>query len=170
MNENKRAIATDLKRLDAHVVQSNEYKDAPELTDEQLARADLHQGGKLIRRGRPLSPTRKKAIKLRIDPDVLAIFRASGPGWQTRINDALRMAAAVVARTGSPLSFRTDNRTFVVRPATAPARKPARIVARKPATASKATAKKTAAGTSAPAKKATKRTTGKRRQVLKRRA
>lgn len=45
------AIATDLKRL-AHRVQPEEYEDAPELTDDQLAAADLHEGGKLIRRGR----------------------------------------------------------------------------------------------------------------------
>jgi hypothetical protein len=35
----------------------NEYVDAPELTDEQLAEADLREGDKLIRRGRPPSET-----------------------------------------------------------------------------------------------------------------
>jgi len=45
------------------------------------------------RRGRPPSEHPKEAIKLRIDPDVLAYFRATGPGWQTRMNDALRRAA-----------------------------------------------------------------------------
>jgi uncharacterized protein (DUF4415 family) len=101
MPKNKNAIATDLKRLDAHVVQPHEYEDAPELTDTQLAAADVHEGGKLIRRGRPPSPTRKQSVKLRIDPDVLAVWRASGPGWQTRINDTLKRAAAVVVRTGN---------------------------------------------------------------------
>ena len=34
-----RCIATDRKRLDTHVIAPSEYKDAPELTDEELARA-----------------------------------------------------------------------------------------------------------------------------------
>jgi hypothetical protein len=50
MPKNKNPIATDLKRLDAHIVQPHEYEDAPELTDAQLAAADVHEGGKLIRR------------------------------------------------------------------------------------------------------------------------
>lgn len=44
-------------------------------------------------RGRPLSEAPKETISLRIDQDVLAHFRATGPGWQTRMNDALRKAA-----------------------------------------------------------------------------
>ncbi len=44
------------------------------------------------RRGRPAGSRQavtKEAVKLRIDPDVLATFRASGAGWQTRMNAAL---------------------------------------------------------------------------------
>src|SRR5262245_11505310 len=67
--------------------------DAPELTDEMIERADLYHGDKLVRRGRPPSDNPKKALKLRIDADVVEHFRATGPGWQTRINDALRRAA-----------------------------------------------------------------------------
>jgi|SRR5262245_51045843 len=67
--------------------------DAPEWTDEMFERADLYHGDKLIRRGRPPSDNPKKALKLRIDADVVEHFRATGPGWQTRINDALRRAA-----------------------------------------------------------------------------
>jgi uncharacterized protein (DUF4415 family) len=93
MSENKRGIATNLKALDAHVIKPDEYEDIPELTDEELARADLHEGGKLIRRGRPPSPeTRKRPVKIRLDPDLVAALRASGPGWQTRINALLRKA------------------------------------------------------------------------------
>ena len=67
--------------------------DAPEWTDEMFERADLYHGDRLIRRGRPPSDNPKKALKLRIDADVVEHFRATGPGWQTRINDALRRAA-----------------------------------------------------------------------------
>ncbi len=41
-------------------------------------------------RGRPKSPKKKLDIKLRIDPDIVAAFKATGKGWQTRMNDALR--------------------------------------------------------------------------------
>jgi uncharacterized protein (DUF4415 family) len=43
--------------------------------------------------GRPKSDHPKEAIKLRIDRDVLAHYRATGSGWQTRINDTLRRAS-----------------------------------------------------------------------------
>lgn len=41
------------------------------------------------RRGRPLGGD-KESTTIRFDRDVLAAFRASGPGWQTRMNAALR--------------------------------------------------------------------------------
>lgn len=43
-------------------------------------------------RGRPKLETPKEAIKLRLDADVLAAYRATGDGWQTRINSDLRKA------------------------------------------------------------------------------
>lgn len=50
------------------------------------------------RRGRPVGSTQavtKEAVKLRLDADVLAALRASGDGWQTRINDTLRASLAL---------------------------------------------------------------------------
>lgn len=44
------------------------------------------------KRGRPRMPDAKRAVSLRLDPDVLSHFQATGPGWQTRINDALKRA------------------------------------------------------------------------------
>lgn len=93
MTGNGRVIRSDLKKVRAHVIQPHEYDEAPEWTDEQLARAEFRIGDKLIRRGRPPLDNPKQAVKLRLDPDVLERWRASGPGWQTRINDALRKAA-----------------------------------------------------------------------------
>jgi uncharacterized protein (DUF4415 family) len=43
-------------------------------------------------RGRPKLEAPKEAIKLRLDADVLAAYRATGDGWQTRINSDLRRA------------------------------------------------------------------------------
>ena len=70
--------------------------DAPELTEEFFEKADLYYGNKLIRAGRPPSENPKVALKLRIDPDIVDYFRATGPGWQTRINDTLRKAIKLI--------------------------------------------------------------------------
>ena len=43
-----------------------------------------------VQRGRPKAATTKIATTIRLDADIMAHFRAAGPGWQTRINDALR--------------------------------------------------------------------------------
>jgi uncharacterized protein (DUF4415 family) len=67
--------------------------DAPELTDEMLDRADFYIGERLIRRGRPPSEAAKQAVSIRLDPDVIAHYRATGAGWQTRMNADLRKAA-----------------------------------------------------------------------------
>ena len=72
--------------------------DLPEITAEILERAKLGIGDRVIRRGRPPSPAPKRAIKLRLDPEVLAYYRSKGPGWQTRINETLRRAAKRKAR------------------------------------------------------------------------
>ena len=43
-----------------------------------------------LRRGRPPAAATKEHITIRLSPDVLQAFRASGQGWQTRIDGALR--------------------------------------------------------------------------------
>lgn len=69
-------------------------EDAPDLTDPYWA-------GKFdkakVRRGRPKSDTPKISTTIRLDPDVLESFKAGGPGWQSRINAALRKAAKLDA-------------------------------------------------------------------------
>jgi uncharacterized protein (DUF4415 family) len=90
MRKSKRSIGSDLRKVDAHVVAPHEYEDAPELTDEQLAKAVLSIGGK--RRGRPLSERPKRRVKLRLDADVINAYRETGQGWQMRANADLRRA------------------------------------------------------------------------------
>lgn len=41
---------------------------------------------------KPAIPGARELVSLRIDQDVLAHFQEGGPGWQDRINDALRQA------------------------------------------------------------------------------
>jgi len=73
--------------------------DPPRFTREMAERGRHMIGDTVIRearpRGRPLKPVgeRKEKVTLRLSPDVLAHFRAQGPGWQTRIDEMLRKAA-----------------------------------------------------------------------------
>ncbi len=90
MTENRRVIHTDLAKLDAHEIQLSEYDDILELTDDFFDRAEIRHGDKLIRRAGPLLDAPKKLVSLRLDQDVIDRFRAGGPGWQSRINAALR--------------------------------------------------------------------------------
>ena len=80
--------------------------DAPELTEQWFAEAGLYHGDKLVRRGRPKSAHAKQAVKLRLDPDVIAGFKRKGPGWQTRVNATLRKALKLPKVRTAPSSRR----------------------------------------------------------------
>jgi uncharacterized protein (DUF4415 family) len=68
---------------------SSSGDEAPEITDSWISEADLHHGKKLIRRGRPKLENAKQLLSLRLRPDVIASWRATGPGWQTRMAEVL---------------------------------------------------------------------------------
>lgn len=68
--------------------------DAPEWTDEMFDRAEIRIGDKVIRRGRPPGSA-KRLVSLRLDQAVIDHFRAEGPGWQSRLNEALRKVAGL---------------------------------------------------------------------------
>jgi len=68
-------------------------EDTPELTPEMLARAQsfaeiLEERG-LKPVGRPKAEVTKQPVNLRLDPEIIAHFKAGGEGWQTRINAVL---------------------------------------------------------------------------------
>lgn len=87
MNANKtasrRSLKSDLARVDAHTVKAEEYEELPELSEEMLARAKVNKGG------RPLSPNPRKSISIRLPADVIERWKATGPGWQTRMAERL---------------------------------------------------------------------------------
>ena len=63
---------------------------AAALTDPDnlpLTDAELSQFKRV--RGRPLGSGKKEQVTLRLDVQILEQFKATGSGWQTRINDAL---------------------------------------------------------------------------------
>jgi uncharacterized protein (DUF4415 family) len=93
------------RKPDPHLIDD----DNPELTDEQLA--NLRPASEVLppelyarltarrpgQRGAQKAPT-KVAVTLRLDPEVVAAFKADGPGWQTRINQALKKVVARKAK------------------------------------------------------------------------
>ena len=81
-----RTLKSDLARSDAHRVGRSEYEELPELTDEMLARAVINKGG------RPRSASPRQLISLRLPAEVIARWRATGPGWQTRMAERLSNA------------------------------------------------------------------------------
>ena len=77
--------------------------DTPELTPEWFAKAkparDVLPGlvgeksaEQLLapRRGRPPLDRPKEHVNIRLDADIVQAFKSKGPGWQTRVNSALR--------------------------------------------------------------------------------
>ncbi|MGH8460185.1 MAG: BrnA antitoxin family protein [Stenotrophobium sp.] len=80
-----RTLGSDLARVDAHVIRPSEYRELPELNDRMLARAVIKKGG------RPISTNPRKLISLRLPADVLARWKATGKGWQTRMAEKLSM-------------------------------------------------------------------------------
>lgn len=71
--------------------------DLPELTDDFFSRAKLtaevmpadFMAAVRARGGRPKSGNPKVAVSIRLDRDVVEHFKATGQGWQSRINAAL---------------------------------------------------------------------------------
>jgi uncharacterized protein (DUF4415 family) len=68
---------------------SSNRDEAPEITDSWIAEANLRRGEKLLRRGRPKLENAKQLLSLRLSPTVIASWRSTGPGWQTRMAELL---------------------------------------------------------------------------------
>jgi uncharacterized protein (DUF4415 family) len=85
----------------------HEVLDNPEWTEEMFARAKplsefAPELAESLRRARgPQKAPTKRLISLRLDQDVIEHFKATGPGWQTRINAVLREAMADAVRNAS---------------------------------------------------------------------
>ena len=79
----RRSLRSNLQQVDAHAIAPDEYADLPELTEEMVSRASLNKGG------RPVSTNPRKPISLRLPTEVIERWRATGPGWQTRMAERL---------------------------------------------------------------------------------
>ena len=69
---------TDWAKLEAMTEEEIETSDIPPLADDFFAKGELRL------------PKQKPLISIRVDDDVLAWFKAQGPGYQTRMNAVLR--------------------------------------------------------------------------------
>ncbi len=75
--------------------------DNPEWTAEDFARArplsefPPHLQAAFPRTRGPQKASTKVAISIRLSPEVIEHFKAGGPGWQSRIDDALKQVAGV---------------------------------------------------------------------------
>ncbi len=69
-------------------------EDNPEWTDDMFKHSvrfdSLPEALQSKLRGRPKAAVTKERITIRLSPDVLERFRASGDGWQTRVDAALK--------------------------------------------------------------------------------
>jgi len=79
----RRSLRSNLQQVDAHAIEPDEYADLPELTEEMLSGVSLNKGG------RPVSANPRKPISLRLPTEVIERWRATGPGWQTRMAERL---------------------------------------------------------------------------------
>jgi uncharacterized protein (DUF4415 family) len=72
-----------VSRVDAHVIQPEEYNDLPEMDEAMLAMAQVKRGG------RPVAANPRKLLSIRLPADVIERWKATGPGWQTRMAERL---------------------------------------------------------------------------------
>jgi|SRR6516225_7073676 uncharacterized protein (DUF4415 family) len=83
---------TDWEDVDSPPLTSRELAEMKPVRDAFPELAEYAARRKRGQRGRQKAPT-KRPVTLRIDRDVLASYKATGPGWQTRINEVLRRGA-----------------------------------------------------------------------------
>jgi uncharacterized protein (DUF4415 family) len=96
-------IKIDWDFVDSHPMTDKPDEDSPELTDEDFARmrpasavlpeifgaelaAEMHKP----KGSRPRKDNPKVFVGIRLDTEIVDSFKATGRGWQTRMNDALK--------------------------------------------------------------------------------
>ena len=93
MNAKSRRIGSNLRKIDSHAISAEAYAELPEVTAAMLKRAEYRVGGRMKphprHRGTQKAPT-KIALSLRLSPELVTHFKATGRGWQTRIDETLK--------------------------------------------------------------------------------
>ncbi|GAA4339409.1 hypothetical protein GCM10023144_37570 [Pigmentiphaga soli] len=97
-NASAHTLKSDLSRVDTHEIDRGEYDELPDLTEDALKRAVVNKGG------RPHSPSPKILLSVRYSREVVEFFRASGSGWQSRMDEVLREYVRRHGDVGGPTS------------------------------------------------------------------
>ncbi|MDF1631732.1 BrnA antitoxin family protein [Mycoplana sp. MJR14] len=80
------AVSDNPPLTEAEMKQARPFKEAfPEIA-EKMEKAV---------RGRPKAEQTKTPVTIRLDPDIVDHYKATGKGWQSRMNDDLRKAAGL---------------------------------------------------------------------------
>ena len=90
----KRDLARNAAR---NALESRTKKEDAAITSAAAQDPDAMPVDDLFKRkpGRPFAEITKRAVSIRLDPDVIDHFRAEGKGWQARMNQALRKSAGL---------------------------------------------------------------------------
>lgn len=102
-------MGSDLDKVDAYVNTAADYDEVPDMADADPALVTWTVGGEPVteaegraamgearkRRGRPPVEGGKVQLALRVDRDVVELFKAGGAGWHGRMNAALRKAVGL---------------------------------------------------------------------------
>ena len=105
MNENSTTFNKDWVDPDDAPELDKQWFDTatPMIEQKEVTRQEWVASLEGKKRGRPAGSNKadaKQVATLRLDPDVLAALRATGDGWQTRINDMLRASLHLGGRLG----------------------------------------------------------------------
>jgi uncharacterized protein (DUF4415 family) len=98
MNEKRKSISSDLKKLDKMKDADIDYSDIPSL-DDSFFRKEIVE-----------LPKKKDSVTLRIDHDVLEFYKGQGRGYQTLMNAVLKVYARAKQKEGQGASSKTEAR------------------------------------------------------------
>jgi uncharacterized protein (DUF4415 family) len=92
MKESSTGLKSNLHKVDQHTITPDEYAEIPELPASFFAEGKLYRDGKPVSRrprGKQKEPV-KRQLTLRLSAEVIDLFKATGRGWQARMDSALR--------------------------------------------------------------------------------
>lgn len=84
----EQSLKSDFKRVDSHKIKASEYSELAKLSNAML------DSGTVKRAGRPMATNPRLQVTIRLPESVLAAWKATGPGWQTRMAELLSKCAS----------------------------------------------------------------------------
>lgn len=88
MNAKSETIKSNLAKVDSHQNTAEDYAEIPELPDDFFEQGEVFRNGRRVRG--PQKTPKKIHLNLRLSSEVVAHYKATGKGWQTRIDEALK--------------------------------------------------------------------------------